>query len=75
MEWTAIEREVMERFAHKTHLAGGAKPGYMLRRQAIAAGVEGAVEEGVAALVEKGLLALSECGEFVYLTEAGAEAL
>ena len=75
MEWTANERKVMERFAYKTHMAGGAKPGYMLRLRAIAAEIEEGAEEGVSSLVEKGVLAVSEGGEFVYLTEAGVEAL
>ena len=79
MDLTATEQTVMERFAYKTHIAGGAKAGYVLRRQAIAAAAEtGAVAEvdsAIAALVGRGLLITSEGGEFVYLTEAGVESL
>lgn len=75
MDLTASEQSVMQRFAHKTHIAGGAKAGYVLRRQAIVADAETEVDGGIAALVERGLLTVGESGEFVYLTEAGVEAL
>ncbi len=75
MDLTATEQSVMERFAHKTHIAGGAKAGYVLRRQALASGAETEVDSSIASLVGRGLLTINESGEFVYLTEAGAEAL
>jgi len=75
MDLTDAEQTVMQRFAHKTHIAGGAKAGYVLRRQTILSGAETEVEGGIAALVERGLLTVSDGGEFVYLTEDGAAAL
>ena len=75
MDLSAAEQTVMERFALKTHIAGGAKAGYVLRRQALASGAESEVDDGIASLVGRGLLAVGESGDFVYLTEAGAEAL
>ncbi len=75
MDLTDAEQTVMERFADKTHIAGGAKAGYVLRRQAIASGLESDVDSGIASLVERGLLTEAESGEYVYLTEAGVEAL
>lgn len=75
MELSAGEQAVMERFAHKSHSAGGPKPGYVLRRGAVLQGVGEELEAGITALVERGLLTVSEGGEFVYLTEAGVETL
>lgn len=77
MQRSNAENVVMERFAEKTHMVGGARAGYMLRRAAVKVvddpelDIDGAVQ----ALIERGLLAASENGEFLYLTEAGVEAL
>lgn len=77
MNLTTAEQTVMERFAYKTYIAGGAKAGYVLRRQAIAAaaGAESEVDGALATLVGRGLLTASEGGEFVYLTAAGVSTL
>lgn len=75
MDLSVTEQAVMERFALKTQTAGGAKAGYVLRRQALAEGVAGGVDGGIEALVERGLLVVGDSGDFVYLTSAGAEAL
>ncbi len=77
MELTADERAVLERYREKTHLAGGPRAGYLLRRMAIAKGVDDSidVESGLSGLVELGLLVSSEAEDFVFLTEKGAEAV
>ena len=77
MDLTASESSVMQRFAEKCWSAGGPKNGYVLRRLAIARGVDdGAdVDAGISGLITRGFLAASENGDFVFLTEAGVEAL
>lgn len=75
MDLTTSEQDVMDRFAHKTHIAGGPKAGYVLRRQALVSSAEAEVDGGIASLAERGLLTVGESGDFVYLTEAGVEAL
>jgi hypothetical protein len=67
----------MQRFAEKTHLAGGPRAGYALRRQALEAGHDSAfdLEAGLSGLVERGLLTASESGDYLYLTEQGVESL
>lgn len=77
MELSSAERVVMERFAEKTHMAGGARAGYMLRRDAVTYGRDPRldIDGALRGLVERGLLAASDSGAFLYLTTAGAEAL
>jgi hypothetical protein len=77
MDLTAIENSVMQRFAAKSQSAGGPKSGYVLRRLAIARGLESEadVDAGISGLIERGFLAASENGDFVFLTEAGVGAL
>ena len=77
MDLSATERALMDRFAQKTQIAGGASKGYVLRRQALAyeRGADFDLEGGLAKLVERGLLTTSESGDFVYLTEQGADSL
>jgi hypothetical protein len=77
MDLSSAEHAVMERFAEKTHMSGGARAGYMLRREAVKHGRDPSldIEGAVSGLVERGLLATSENGVFLYLTEAGATAL
>ena len=77
MELSREARAVLERYREKTHLAGGARPGYVLRRAAIGYGVEDAVDvaAGIAELTEGGLLAPSEGGDFLFLTEQGSAAV
>jgi hypothetical protein len=78
MMFSEAETSVLNRFQEKCRIAGGAKPGYNLRRQAIEAGaVAGgeAVAGGLASLVEKGLLASNEAGDRFILTETGVEAI
>ena len=77
MDLTAIESAVMRRFAAKCVSAGGPTNGYVLRRLAIARGLDdGAdVDAGINGLIARGFLAASETGDFVFLTEAGVEVL
>ena len=79
MTFSEAEIEVLNRFHEKCRIAGGAKPGYNLRRRAIqgslAAGTAAAIDEGLTSLVEKGLLAGNEAGDRFILTAAGVEAL
>jgi hypothetical protein len=77
MDLTAIESAVMQRFAEKCVSAGGPKNGYVLRRLAIARGLDdGAdVDAGISSLITRGFLAASENGDFLFLTEAGVESL
>jgi hypothetical protein len=79
MSYSETETEVLRRFFEKCRIAGGAKAGYNLRRQAIELGVSGqaaeGLDEGLASLVEKGLLASNEAGDRFILTESGVEAL
>ena len=77
MNLSAAEQTVMDRFAQKTHIAGGPRAGYVLRKQAVGSEQEPDfdLDGGIAALVDKGLLATSEGGEWVYLTPEGAAQL
>ena len=79
MSFSETESEILDRFREKCRIAGGAKPGYNLRRQAIEAGVAEpgaeAMSQGLASLVEQGLLASNEAGDRFILTETGAEAI
>ena len=77
MDLSTVEQTVMERFSEKTHLAGGPRAGYVLRRQALAYGRDPDfdLDAGLRALVERGLLTTNESGDYVYLTEQGVEAL
>ncbi len=74
-----MEDQILDRFRQKSASAGGPRAGYVLRRYAIARGVEEAdpeaVEAALGALVERGLLAASEKRDFYFLTAAGVEAI
>ena len=73
------EGHVLAVFREKTQRAGGAKPGYNLRREAIEYGLDATALESVAAafesLVERGVLTTNESGSRIILTEAGAAEL
>ena len=77
MDLSTDELAVMKRFREKTHIAGGPRLGYVLRRRAFsvhqATGFD--ADGALSGLVEKGLLAASESGDFVFLTEQGVAAL
>lgn len=79
MELTAAERKVLERFHEKTALAGGPKPGYLMRKPSICyfqdLQPELDLEAGILGVVDKGLLKPNEAGDRFALTAAGAEAL
>ena len=79
MSYSETETEVLHRFHEKCRIAGGAKPGYNLRRRAIELGVSSQaaadLDQGLASLVEKGLLAANEAGDRFILTESGVEAI
>lgn len=79
MELSRSEAAVLALYHEKTRIAGGAKPGYLLRLESIrrlgerTPGVE--VEQGLAGLAEKSLLQPTEKGDRYYLTESGVERL
>jgi hypothetical protein len=79
MELSSVEKVILNRFHEKTRIAGGARTGYMLRKQAVCvlAGdyPDLDFEAGLGTLAEKGLLIASESGELYYLSEEGAEAV
>jgi hypothetical protein len=74
-----VERLILERFREKTHLAGGAKAGYVLRRHAIRAPhpeiPDAEFDAAFSSLLAGGLLAANEASPVVFLTEAGVEAV
>ena len=79
MAFSETESGILNRFHEKCRIAGGAKAGYNLRRQAVEAGLAGlegdAVGEGLASLVEKGLLISNEAGDHFILTATGVEVI
>jgi len=74
-----VERLILERFRAKTHIAGGPKAGYVLRRHAIRYPhpeiPDAAFDAAFDALLTRGLLAANEESSVVFLTEEGAEAV
>lgn len=70
---------ILERFAEKCRIAGGPKPGYMLRKASIQYGLDddatAASEAALEALVARGVLTPNETADRYFLTEAGAELL
>ncbi len=79
MDMTNVEQVIMDRFFEKCRMAGGPRPGYVLRRQAVTRLQDDQpdldFEAGLTALTEKGLLLSNEAGNLLYLSEAGSEAL
>ena len=79
MDYSPVERLVLERFREKTAVAGGPRAGYVLRRQAIRYPHpdlgDAELDAALAGLVERGLLAPNEARDFFFLTEAGVAAL
>ncbi len=79
MELSAAERLIVERFGEKARIAGGPRPGYMLRKAAVLYVRDEHphldLEAALAGLVEKGLLKVNEGGNLYYLSAAGAELL
>lgn len=79
MSTSTVEDRILERFHEKCRMAGGPRPGYMLRRDAVTClsqdHAELDFEGGVASLVDQGLLLASESGALLYLSEAGSEAV
>ena len=79
MEYSQVEQAILQRFVEKSRLAGGPRPGYMLRRRAIrdvnryAADLD--LGAGLEGLVEKGILQPNDGGDLFYLTERGVETL
>ena len=79
MTTTPAEQIILQRFREKCRLAGGPRAGFVLRHGAVMyvqhRHPEIDLEEGVASLIERGLLKASESGDFLFLSEAGVEAL
>ena len=77
MDLSVAEQTVMDRFQEKTRIAGGPKAGYVLRRAAVGYGQEPDfdLDTALAALVDREFLTSSEGGEWIYLTQEGADSL
>lgn len=76
METSPGADAVLERFRSKAIMAGGPRPGYMLRRTALeVVGGSNDLDAAIDELVAGGFLKLNEGGNLVYLTAAGAERL
>jgi len=77
MEITPDESAVLARFHDKARIAGGTRPGYMLRKQAVVtiqpSHPDLDLTGGLESLIGKELLKVNEGGNLYYLTEAGAE--
>lgn len=79
MNLSASEKVIMDRFLEKSRIAGGARPGYMLRKASILyiqeehPGVD--FEDGLSSLLARDLLKANEGGNLYYLTASGAEVL
>lgn len=77
METSKAEQVILARFKERCRTAGGVKPGYGMRTQAIRysedqhPGVD--LGQGLESMVEKGWLKPNEAGTWYFLTEAGAE--
>ncbi len=71
------EHLILERYRDKGFAAGGVRPGYVLRRDAILFIAdrypEVDLESGIESLVEQELLKPNDAGSFLFLTAAGAE--
>jgi len=79
MELSGVEEVILDRFHEKSRMAGGARNGYMLRKQTVCV-LENDYpdldfEAGLESLAGKGLLLASESGSLFYLSEAGVEAV
>ena len=77
MDLSVAEQIVMDRFQQKTRIAGGPKAGYVLRRAAVVYGQESDfdLDAALTGLMDRELLTSSEGGEWIYLTQSGAESL
>ncbi len=77
MEYSEVERVILERFSHKSRSAGGPRLGYLLRKRAICC-VESEHPDldfnaGLDRLVDKGLVKRNEGGDLYFLTQEGVE--
>jgi hypothetical protein len=75
MDLSVAELEVLNRFRIKARMAGGAQPGFLLRKDSIFYGREEASAEGLTGLVEKDVLVANEAGSIYFLTAKGVEML
>ena len=79
MELSPAERAVLQRYHEKTRIAGGPRPGFVLRQDAIrydeAEAGAGDLGAGLDGLEAKGVLSASEDRRFFFLTESGVELL
>jgi hypothetical protein len=70
---------LLERYREKCHMAGGPRAGFVLRRRALlyvqSEHPDLDLEAGISTLEDQGLLKSSESGSFLFLTQAGVEAL
>lgn len=79
MDLSEVERVILDRFREKCRIAGGARAGYVLRRDAIRfvadehPGLD--FDQGLESLEERGLLKANEEKSLYFLAEPGVEAL
>ena len=74
-----LQQQILSRFLERSRMAGGPRPGYLLRKRAIQTGVTlsdgGELDQALEALVGEGLLKRNESGTLYFLSEKGVEAL
>ena len=74
---TTADRVILERYREKSLAAGGVRPGYVLRRDAILYIADRHpdldLESGLESLVDQDLLKANEEASFFFLTSSGAE--
>ena len=79
MPTPSAEEILLDRYRQKCLMAGGPRPGFVLRRRALLytqpehPGVD--LAAGITTIEEKGLIKASESGDFLFLTAAGVEAI
>lgn len=71
------DRVILERYREKGRIAGGIRPGYVLRRDAILyisdRHPDVDLESGLDSLVDQDLLKANDGGSFFFITAAGVE--
>ena len=77
MPTLSAEEILLDRYRQKCLMAGGPRPGFVLRRRALLytqpEHPDVDLDSGIAALEKKGLIKASESGDFLFLTAAGVE--
>ena len=77
MTTLSAEEILLDRYRQKCAMAGGPRPGFVLRRRALLytqpehPGID--LAAGIATLEKQGLVKASESGDFLFLTAAGVK--